>query len=122
VLELPGIAADERFATNAVRFRNRAELESLIEQQFSALSASEILARLDRAEIANGAVNDVAAVVRHPQLAARGRWVEVDSPIGSIPALVPPHNLLNSPPHMGAVPALGQHTQEILAELGLTKC
>ena len=119
VLDLPGIAADERFATNAVRFRNRAELESLIEQRFSALSASEILARLDRAEIANGAVNDVAAVVRHPQLAARGRWVEVDSPAGSIPALVPPHNLLHSPPRMGAVPALGQHTQEILAELGL---
>jgi len=121
VLDAPGVADDQRFATNPDRLRNRTELESLVEQRFSALSAAQVLARLDRAGIANGAVNDVAAVAKHPQLAARGRWVDVESPVGSIPALVPPHNLLQSPPRMGAVPALGQHSQEILAELGLAE-
>src|SRR4029077_3042777 len=112
---------DPRFAANADRLRNRAELESIVEKHFSALTQGEILARLDRAEIANGAVNDVAAVARHPQLAARGRWIDVESPVGSVPALVPPHNLVHAPPRMGAVPALGQHSEEILAELGLGK-
>ena len=121
VLEMPEVTEDPRFAANADRLRNRAELESIVEKHFSALTQGEILARLDRAEIANGAVNDVAAVARHPQLAARGRWIDVESPVGSVPALVPPHNLGHAPPRMGAVPALGQHSQEILAELGLAK-
>ena len=119
VLEMPDVTEDPRFATNADRLRNREELETIIEQRFSTLSSAEVLARLDRAEIANGAVNDVAAVAQHPQLVARGRWIGVDSPVGSIPALVPPHNLGHAPPRMGAVPALGQHSEEILAELGL---
>lgn len=119
VLEMPEMADDPRFAANADRLRNRAELESLIEKRFSTVNQAEVLARLDRANIANGAVNDVAAVAAHPQLTARDRWIEVESPVGSIPALLPPHNLLHAPPRMGAVPALGQHTQEILAELGL---
>jgi itaconate CoA-transferase len=120
VLEMPEVADDPRFAANEDRLRNRAELESLIEKRFSALTQAEVLARLDRAEIANGAVNDVAAVAGHPQLKARHRWIDVESPVGSIPALLPPHNLLHAPPRMGAVPALGRHTQEILAELGLS--
>lgn len=118
VLEMPEVADDPRFAANEDRLRNRAELESLIEKRFGALTQDEVLARLERANIANGAVNDVAAVAGHPQLAARGRWINVESPVGPIPALLPPHNLLHAPPRMGAVPALGQHTQEILAELG----
>jgi itaconate CoA-transferase len=67
---------------------------------------------------ANGAVNGIPDVAAHPQLAARGRWVEVDSPAGRIPALLPPHNLLHAAAAMGAVPSLGQHTDEILKELG----
>ena len=62
-------------------------------------------------------MNDVAAVAAHPQLAARNRWVNVDSPGGEFSALLPPHNLAGAPPRMGAVPALGEHTDEILAEL-----
>ena len=72
---------------------------------------------LDRAGIPNSSLNDVPAVAEHPQLAARHRWVNVDSPAGSIPALLPPHNLSHVAPRMDAVPALGQHTAEILAEL-----
>jgi itaconate CoA-transferase len=117
VLHLPALVHNERFATNVQRLKNRAELEALIEQQFARLSVSEVIARLDHAEIANGAVNDVRAVASHTQLAERGRWVKVSSPNGMIPALLPPHNLMGAPPHMGAVPALGEHTQQVLAEL-----
>ena len=117
VLHLPALVHNERFATNAQRLKNRAELEALIEQQFARLSVSEAIVRLDHAEIANGAVNDVRAVANHTQLAERGRWVKVPSPNGTIPALLPPQNLMGAPPHMGAVPALGEHTQQVLAEL-----
>jgi crotonobetainyl-CoA:carnitine CoA-transferase CaiB-like acyl-CoA transferase len=117
VLHLPALVHNARFATNVQRLKNRAELEALIEQQFASLSVSEVIARLDHAEIANGAVNDVRAVTSHTQLAERGRWVKVPSPNGMIPALLPPHNLMGAPPHMGAVPALGEHTQQVLAEL-----
>jgi itaconate CoA-transferase len=117
VLHLTALVHDKRFATNAQRLKNRAELETLIEQQFARLSVSEAIVRLDHAEIANGAVNDVREVAGHAQLAERGRWVKVPSPNGMIPALLPPHNLMGAPPHMGAVPALGEHTQQVLAEL-----
>jgi itaconate CoA-transferase len=118
VLHLPVLVHDERFATNAHRLANRAELEALIEQQFASLHVNEVITRLDGAEIANGAVNDVEAVANHAQLAERGRWVEVPSPNGMIPALLPPHNLMGVSSQMGAVPALGEHTQQVLAELG----
>jgi crotonobetainyl-CoA:carnitine CoA-transferase CaiB-like acyl-CoA transferase len=117
VLQLPQLATDERFATNAQRLQNRAELETLIEQQFASLTASEVITRLDHADIANGAVNDVPAVVNHVQLAERGRWMDISTPNGEIPALLPPHNLQGAPPYMGAVPALGEHSQQILTEL-----
>jgi len=119
VLELPALADEERFATNERRLRNRIELESLIEERLGALPRSAVLRLLDQASIANSQMNDVAGVVNHPQLAARHRWVDVDSPVGVIPALIPPHNLEHAASRMGAVPALGEHTQEILAELGL---
>src|SRR5207253_7307260 len=116
VLQLPQLATDGRFATNAQRLQNRAELEALIEQQFAVLSTHEVIMRLDHAGVANGAVNDVPAVVNHAQLAERGRWVDVSTPNGMIAALLPPHNLQGVLPNMGAVPALGEHSQQILAE------
>ncbi|MGA8149955.1 MAG: CaiB/BaiF CoA-transferase family protein [Terriglobales bacterium] len=119
VILAPSLAGDERFATNEKRLRNRVELEKLIEERLSLLKRSEVLRLLDQASIANSQMNDVAGAVNHPQLAARHRWVEVDSPVGTIPALIPPHNLEHAPARMAAVPALGEHTQEILAELGL---
>jgi len=116
VLDSPSLA--ERFPNNAARLANRHEIERVIEDHFATRSRGDILQRLDAAEIANGAVNGIPDVAAHPQLAARGRWVEVDSPAGRIPALLPPHNLLHAAAAMGAVPALGQHTDEILKELG----
>jgi itaconate CoA-transferase len=117
VLERPEFVDDERFATNAQRLANRVELEPLVEQVFATLTAGEIIRRLEAAEIANGAVNDMAAVINHTQLAARERWTEVASPNGMIKAMLPPHNLRSVPPCMGAVPALGEHTRQVLAEL-----
>ena len=118
-LEQPALADDARFATNAGRLQHRAELESHIETRLGNYTVAAALERLERAGIANAAVNDVAAVARHPQLTARGRWAEVASFAGPIPALIPPHNLASLSPRMGRVPALGEHTREVLAELGL---
>lgn len=117
VMNAPALTDDPRFATNALRLANRAELEALIEKRFAARSEKEVLGWLEAADIPTGSVNEVPAVADHPQLAARGRWTTVDSPSGEIPALLPPHNLRGVQPRMGAVPGLGQHTSEVLAEL-----
>ncbi len=118
VLNMTALTDDPRFASNADRLGNRTELEALIEGHFRKHTKAEILARLDDADIANGAVNDIPTVREHPQHAARKRWMNAASPAGTIPVFVPPHNLMSAPAHIGAVPALGEHTQEILAELG----
>ena len=118
VLAAPALADDPRFVTNDRRVANRIPLEAIIEQRFRAHTRAEVLLWLDRAGIPTAAVNDIPAVVAHPQLAGRDRWVNVDSPGGVIPALLPPHNLFHAPARMSAVPALGEHTREIMAELG----
>jgi itaconate CoA-transferase len=118
VLNMPALTDDRRFATNADRLRNRIELEALIEVLFQKHTKAEILALLDEADIANGTVNDMSAVREHAQHIARKRWVNTASPTGMISAFVPPHNLMRAPARIGSVPALGEHTQEILAEIG----
>jgi len=118
VLRRPELAADERFSSNSRRTANRAELDPLIRAALGSLSADELVARLDAAQIANAGVNDMHDVWHHPQLAARRRWVEVGSPAGPIPALLPPVTSDGFTPRMGDVPALGEHTEAILAELG----
>ncbi len=117
VLQAPELAHDEHFVTNERRVQNREALESAIEERFAAWSRDEVIERLDAAGIANAALNDVPAVAQHPQLAARRRWAEVESFVGPIPALLPPYNLGGIAPAMGRVPALGEHTAEVLAEL-----
>jgi itaconate CoA-transferase len=121
VLDAPALADDTRFVTNERRVENRVALEAMIEDHFRAHTRAEVLTWLDRADIPTAAVNDVPAVAAHPQLAARGRWVNVDSPGGTIPALVPPHNLQHAPARMGSVPELGEHTREVLAELDASR-
>jgi crotonobetainyl-CoA:carnitine CoA-transferase CaiB-like acyl-CoA transferase len=119
VMLMPALAEDARFASNAARFANRAQLEPLIESRFGRMTRVKAAALLDRAGIANGSLNDTAEAAAHPQLAARQRWTTADSPAGPIAALLPPHNLQDAAPCMGRVPALGEHTQEIMAELGI---
>ena len=90
----------------------------MIGKAFAGLSAAGVIARLDAAGIANARMNSMQEFVGHPQLAARNRWREIDSPAGPLRALVPPVMLDDAEPVMGAVPALGEHTDQILAELG----
>ncbi|AYQ88068.1 CoA transferase [Burkholderia gladioli] len=118
VIRQPALAEDARFSSNSRRVANRAELSALIEQAFAALSAREVLDRLDTARIANAQMNDMQAVWQHAQLAARQRWTMVGTPAGEIPALLPPGLSAADAPRMDPVPALGEHTDAILAELG----
>jgi crotonobetainyl-CoA:carnitine CoA-transferase CaiB-like acyl-CoA transferase len=104
---------------NANRLARREQLRAVIEGVCSTLTAEQLVERLDAAQIANAQLNEMAALWRHPQLAARGRWTEIGSPSGPLPALYPPHHLSGSEPlPMGPVPALGEQTDSILAELG----
>ena len=118
VLQRPEVATDARFDSNAQRNAHRDALQALILQEFSTLSAAQVVERLDQAGIANARVNDMADLWAHPQLAARQRWIEVDSPVGRIPALLPPGVNSAFDYRMDAVPAVGQHNAAILAELG----
>ncbi len=118
VLAQPELAADPRFATNAQRAAHREALTALIHTAFAALTADAVVERLERAQIANARMNDMRDVWRHPQLEARGRWTEVPSPGGPIPALYPPGMPGAFAPRMDGVPALGEHSRAILAELG----
>ena len=121
VLGQPAFLSDERYAANEGRVAHRAELEPLLEEAFAARPAAEWLARLEAARIPCGAVNDVRDVVEHPQLAHNRLVVEVDSPAGPIPVVGSPFLVDGERPPSGGVPALGQHTAEILAELGIAQ-
>ena len=119
VMEDAALATDARFASNALRNANRDALRGLIEARFAGLSAAELRERLDRAQIANADVNDMHDVWRHPQLAARGRWAHVATPAGAVPALKPPGLNDRFDYRMDAIPAVGEHNERILRELGV---
>ncbi len=119
VLCQPELASESRFSANFKRVAEREALRKIIVDAFAELSVSEVEARLENAQIANARLNSMADVWAHPQLAARKRWTKVGSPIGPIPALLPPGSW-DQGPRMDPVPALGQHTESVLAELGFT--
>jgi itaconate CoA-transferase len=118
VLGNAALATDPRFSANADRVAHRSELDALINAAFATHSAEAVLARLDAAQIANARMNTVEEFLDHPQLAARHRWREVDSPAGPIRALVPPFSIDNIEPRLGRIPDVGEHTDAILGELG----
>jgi itaconate CoA-transferase len=120
VLLQPALASDERFNSNAKRTAARQALRGIIIEAFSILTSEQVIARLDQAQIANAQVNDMQALWQHPQLQARQRWTQVETPAGSVPALLPPGTGVDDadPARMDLVPALGQHTDAILATLG----
>jgi itaconate CoA-transferase len=118
VLEQPDLIADPRFTTIAARTANRATLHAIIAAAFAPLTADDVIARLDRAGIANARLNSVQGFWDHPQLVARDRWREVDSPAGPLRALLPPVTIQGIEPRMDAIPTAGQHTDSILRELG----
>jgi itaconate CoA-transferase len=118
VLREPALKTDERFASGPARYRNRQAMHRAIEAVFSKLTADEVIARLEAADIANARLNDMQGFWRHPQLQARGRWAQVGSPAGPLDMLKPPLNLSGFEPRLDAVPALGEHGRAILGELG----
>ncbi|CAM5583568.1 CoA transferase [Streptomyces californicus] len=121
VLFRPELADDPDFATNAARTANRERTDATVARALAALTGGEALARLEAAGIACARLNTVADVAAHPQLAARDRWREVGSPVGPLRALLPPITLPGSAEaRMGAVPALGEHTDALLRALGMT--
>ncbi len=120
VLKRSELADDARFSSNQARVANREELDAAIVASFRELSASEIMDRLDAAQIANARLNDVHEFLQHPQLESRGRWREVGSPAGTLRSLLPPVIMEGADVAMKPVPGLGEQTRAILAELGLS--
>ncbi len=120
VLARPELAGDERFSANARRSTNREALHQIITDAFAEFDSDEVIRRLDRAGIANARMNDMHAVWGHPQLAARGRWTDIGTPVGTVPALLPPGDTDAYSARMDPVPGLGQHTDAVLQELGFT--
>ena len=120
VLGQASLATDPRFDANARRNENRAALQAIILDVFAQLTTPQVEQRLEQAQIANGRMNDMAGLWAHPQLKARERWRTVGSPAGDIPALLPPARNDSFDYRMDPIPAVGEHTDSILAELGIT--
>jgi itaconate CoA-transferase len=118
VLLQPALASDPRFGSNAARNEHREALRTVILQAFGQLTAQQVIARLDEAQIANAHVNTMADVWAHPQLAARERFRSVGSPAGPITALLPPAVNSSFDYRMDPIPAIGEHSDAILRELG----
>ena len=117
VLQQPVLAEDARFQSGVLRVENRDALTSAIESVLSELPSAEVLRRLEAANIANARVNTIQEFLEHPQLAARNRWRDVDSPVGLIRALLPPVQIEGAEPVMGPIPEVGEHSRAILLEL-----
>ncbi len=118
VLNQPQLAIEPRFSSNSNRTANRQELSAIICEVFSKLSGEEVTERLSRAHIASAQLNDMHDVWEHSQLKARKRWVKIDTEAGLICSPLPPGISNQYSPRMDAVPALGEHTDVILRELG----
>ena len=121
VLRKPGLSDDSRFSSNSGRVEHREDLTGEINATFHDMSSDEVVRRLDEAGVANARLRDMLDLAEHPQLAARNRWSEVDSPVGMLRTLVPPATLDGDEPVMGRIPDPGEHTDAILSELGISK-
>jgi itaconate CoA-transferase len=115
------MATDERFSSNPRRVEHRDELDAAISAAFCTLTAEQVIERLEAAQIANARMNTVQELIDHPQLAARERWSQVDSPAGSVRMLKPPFNFDGQDIPMTAIPSVGEHTDVILGELGIDR-
>ncbi|MFK4021411.1 CaiB/BaiF CoA transferase family protein [Streptomyces albogriseolus] len=116
----PELTDDPRFATSSDRVAHRDELNAIVADRCARDDAEELLKNLEGIGIACAGVNDVAAFLDHPVLAERGRWREIGVPGGTAEALLPPADLAGLPPRMDPVPAVGEHTETILRDLGRT--
>jgi itaconate CoA-transferase len=121
VLDRPEMATDERFSSNPRRVEHRDELDAAITASFRKLTTEQVIERLEAAQIANARMNTVPELIDHPQLGARDRWREVDSPAGSVRMLKPPFTFEGLDIPMTAIPSVGEHTDAILGELGIDR-
>lgn len=121
VLESPDLLRDPRFISNTVRVEHRDALHQLVDARFKRATADVLRQRLDLAQIAHASMNTVEQFLAHPQLVARSRWREVDSPVGPLRALLPPVTMEAVDPVMDPIPAVGANTQAILEEIGIDR-
>ena len=119
ILQRSDLADDERFRTNTGRVTHRAVLDEVVGTWCAQHDLAHIQKTADAAGIGNARYNVPSEVLQHPQLAARDRWRHVDTPNGPVPTLLPPPVIAGYEPPMGAVPGLGQHTDSVLAGLGI---
>ena len=117
VLQDPSVATSVDYENNTKRSANREPLRALIVEAFSQMTIDQVVQRLEDAQIANARVNEMKDVWAHPQLKARQRWVEIESPAGPLPALLPPASNNQFDPRMDPIPDIGEHTVKILKEL-----
>ncbi|HME49149.1 CaiB/BaiF CoA-transferase family protein [Mycobacterium sp.] len=118
ILQRTDLADDERFRTNPGRVAHRDILDEAIATWCAQHDLAHVQKTADAAGIGNARYNTPSEVLVHPQLSARDRWRQIDTPNGPIPALLPPPVISGYEPPMGAVPGLGQHTDSVLADLG----
>jgi itaconate CoA-transferase len=121
VLGDPAVQTDPRFATQSQRRANRLVLTTLIENFFKDMTSEEVAALLDRAGIANGRMNDPIDVWNHVQFSERDKWRTVQTEAGPVRALLPPFIFTDQEAAMGDVPSVGQHTEAVLAEIGISQ-
>jgi itaconate CoA-transferase len=120
VCERPEWLSDPRYVNSPARLAHREELETAVEDALSALTREQATARLEAADIPYGDLNSIPQFLEHPQLAARDRWRTVQTPGGAMEALLPPITMEGFEGRMDPVPAAGEHTDEILAEIGFS--
>jgi len=118
VLNSPDLAMDPQFNSNAKRVENKELLKTIIQSEFKKFTASEIIDRLEEAKIANARMNTITDFIHHPQLQARNRWREVDSPVGPIQMLIPPVTFEEIDFVIKPIPKVGEHNESILKEIG----
>ncbi|WP_328890739.1 CaiB/BaiF CoA transferase family protein [Streptomyces sp. NBC_00316] len=117
-LDDAALATDERFRRGSSRVARREELNAIVAARFAELTAADAVKLLDEAKVANARLNSVAEFWEHPVLAGRDRWRDVDTPGGPVRALLPPATISGLSPRMDPVPAVGEHTDDVLRGLG----
>jgi itaconate CoA-transferase len=120
VLNQPDLAKDPRYDSTSKRVANRDGLRGLIVDAFAKMTIDQVVEALEKAQIANARVNEMKDVWAHPQLNARNRWTEVQSPVGALPALLPPATSNAFEARMDPIPGIGEHTLAILKSLGVS--
>lgn len=121
VLEAPELAQREEFRDNTSRSDNRDELYRIVCTKFRDSTVEEVAEKLDKAGIANAVMRELKDVWEHPQLKARNRFGVQGTQAGSIRTTLPPGMSGDVEARLDPIPAVGEHTEAILAEFGLKR-